>query len=70
MTMYAIPSMLDTYTQEVKVVDGATHYRKWDRDRDREKEERKKKNKNQCKTLLFLMMRYASETIAITKMNA
>ena len=31
---------------------------------------KKKKNKIQCKTQLFLMIRYASETIAITKMNA
>ena len=52
MTMYAIPSMLDTYTQEVKVVESATKYRKWDRDRDKEKEERKKKTKNQFQSLL------------------
>ena len=37
MTMYAIPSMYDTYAQEVKVVESATHYRKWDRDREKEK---------------------------------
>ncbi len=52
MTMYAIPSMLDTYTQEVKIVDGATQYRKWDRDREKEKEDRKKKTKNQFQTIL------------------
>ncbi len=52
MTMYAIPSMLDTYAQEVKVVESATKYRKWDRDRDKEKEERKKKTKNQFQTIL------------------
>ena len=52
MTMYAIPSMTDSYTQEVKLVEGATQYRKWDRDRERDKEERKKKNKNVFQTIL------------------
>ena len=52
MTMYAIPSMYDTYTQEVKVVESATQYRKWDRDREKDKEERKKKNKNVFQTIL------------------
>jgi hypothetical protein len=44
--------MTDSYTQEVKLVEGATQYRKWDRDREKDKEERKKKNKNVFQTIL------------------
>ncbi len=52
MTMYAIPGMSETYAQEVRIVESATHYRRWDRNRERDKEERKKKAKNQFQSIL------------------
>lgn len=52
MTMYAIPYMQEAYAQEVKVVEGATHYRRWDRGRERDKEERKKKAKDTFQKIL------------------
>ncbi len=52
MTMYAIPNMREAYAQEVRLVEGATQYRRWDRDREKDKEERKKKNKNVFQTIL------------------